>query len=325
MDKILTVSIAAYNVEKTLEDAIRSCIVSDEWLEAMEIIVVDDGSRDKTLQIAREYEKQYPGVVKVITKENGGYGSTVNASLEIAQGKYYKLLDGDDSYETRQLERLLSHLENCESDMVITDYTEISAGTDKRVVSYKEYENGTEFEFQKLTDVESIVMHAVCYKTRLLKENNIRITEKCYYTDMEYLVYPMAHVYKITYYDCNVYMYNIGVEGQSVSKQGRMNHIDDCRRVYNNLCQYIQNCKADEVHLQALAQQLVRNAGFHMNSLLCFPYDKRKKDEIADMDRYLKKEYPKAYRNTKNKMTKILKINVEMIYPIAVLYYKYKK
>ena len=95
MEKILSVSIASYNVEKFIRKALDSCCIP-EIMDRLEVLVVNDGSTDGTLQIAREYEKQYPQTFRVIDKKNGGYGSTVNASIKAATGRYFRLLDGDD-------------------------------------------------------------------------------------------------------------------------------------------------------------------------------------------------------------------------------------
>ena len=108
MNKILTVSIAAYNVEKYIQNALESLLVNN--IDDLEILVEDDGGTDNTANIVKEYEKKYPGIVKLVQKENGGYGSTINKSIELAQGKYFKQLDGDDWYDSENFEKLLKLL-----------------------------------------------------------------------------------------------------------------------------------------------------------------------------------------------------------------------
>lgn len=101
--KLLTISIAAYNVEKYLEKALTSMVCSPTAMEKLEVIIEDDGSTDGTLSIAKKYEKLYPDVYRAIHKENGGYGSTINNSIVLAQGKYFKQLDGDDWFDTENI------------------------------------------------------------------------------------------------------------------------------------------------------------------------------------------------------------------------------
>ena len=95
MDKILTVSVAAYNVEKFIRNTLDSCI-AEEIMTDLEVLVVDDGATDATAEIVREYEDKYPQTFRLIHKENGGYGTTVNRSMQEASGKYFRLLDGED-------------------------------------------------------------------------------------------------------------------------------------------------------------------------------------------------------------------------------------
>ena len=93
--KILTISIAAYNVEKFLDKTLSS-LCNESLSEDLEVLIIDDGSTDKTGNIAKQYEKKYPNIFRYVYKENGGHGSTINKGIELAQGKYFRVLDGDD-------------------------------------------------------------------------------------------------------------------------------------------------------------------------------------------------------------------------------------
>ena len=117
MEKILSVSIASYNVEKFIRKALDSCCIP-EIMDRLEVIVVNDGSTDSTLEIAREYETKYPETFRVIDKINGGYGSTVNASIRVAAGRYFRLLDGDDWFDRDGLVKFIEELSVAEEDMV---------------------------------------------------------------------------------------------------------------------------------------------------------------------------------------------------------------
>ena len=91
--KLLSVAIPCYNSEAYMANCIESLLVGGEEVE---IIVVNDGSKDRTAEIAEEYRVKYPTIVKVVNKENGGHGSAVNAGLENATGLYFKVVDSDD-------------------------------------------------------------------------------------------------------------------------------------------------------------------------------------------------------------------------------------
>ena len=119
MEKILTISVAAYQVEKYIEKNLKS-LINSNVIDFLEIFVIDDGGKDSTIDIAEKYQKIYPDSIKIVRKENGGYGSTVNYSIFHATGKYFKLLDGDDWFNTKGLIHLVDYLKNCRSDIVIT-------------------------------------------------------------------------------------------------------------------------------------------------------------------------------------------------------------
>ena len=124
MDKILTISVAAYNVEKYIGTLIES-VIGSQAAGKIEIIVVDDGSKDKTSDIVKTYCNKCDSV-RLVTKENGGYGSTINRALEIAEGKYFRLLDGDDVVQTENMDEYIQYLEDCDSDIVLTTYVRFS-------------------------------------------------------------------------------------------------------------------------------------------------------------------------------------------------------
>ena len=91
MEKLLTFSIAAYNVEKYLTKLITS-IAEAGHLPEMEILVINDGSKDGTAKLTKEYESEYPDLVRLVDKENGGHGSTINRGIIEATGKYFDLV-----------------------------------------------------------------------------------------------------------------------------------------------------------------------------------------------------------------------------------------
>ena len=93
--KSLTILIPVYNTEKYIKRCLDSLLVP-EVLDDIEIIVVSDGSKDHSAEIVREYVERYPDTIILIDKENGGHGSTINAGIAAATGKYFRVLDSDD-------------------------------------------------------------------------------------------------------------------------------------------------------------------------------------------------------------------------------------
>ena len=125
MQKVLTITIPSYNVEKYLKQTLDS-FLSPEILEEVEVLIVDDGSKDRTAEIGKVYERQYPQTFRVISKENGGHGSTINRGIQEAKGTYFKVVDGDDWVDTEDFVKLVKALKNCTAQYVVTNYYEVN-------------------------------------------------------------------------------------------------------------------------------------------------------------------------------------------------------
>lgn len=238
MEKILTVSIAAYNVEDYLEKTLDSIVEAKEILEALEIIIVNDGSTDETLKIARKYERLYPDTIKLINKTNGGYGSTINESITIAQGKYYRLLDGDDWFETENLPQYIESLRKHDEDLILTPYKKVDGRTgnvEKISIDTHLYK---ENRIIKLHDTH-ICMHEIAVKTENIR--NIHITERCFYTDNEYVIEAILNSEIVAYLDIFVYCYRVGNAEQSVGMEGIRKHYRDLMKVTYNIGKKVEN------------------------------------------------------------------------------------
>ena len=125
-NKILSIIIPTYNMEKYLRKCLDSLIVSDEKMQMLEVLVINDGSRDSSSLIAHEYEAKYPLTIRVVDKENGNYGSCINRGLKEATGKYVKVLDADDYFDTISFEQFIILLASTDADLVISDYSKVN-------------------------------------------------------------------------------------------------------------------------------------------------------------------------------------------------------
>ena len=244
MNKILTISIAAYNVEDYIEDTLKSILVKN--IEDLEILVEDDGGTDNTANIVKKYEEKYPGIVKLVHKENGGYGSTINKSLELAQGKYFKPLDGDDWYDSENFEKLLEILITTDVDAVYTPLIECKEEKNERkLVDY--FEKDIEGIY-KLEDIigkakDSLMMHTLVYRTELLRDCNLKLLEHCFYTDTQYAMFPIVNADKILITHMPIYMYRIGRAEQSISLASHRKHYEDHVRVSKRLIEFYNENK----------------------------------------------------------------------------------
>ena len=232
--KILTISIAAYNIERFIKQTLDS-LNDERLLDDIEVLIIDDGSKDNTATIAQKYSDMCPNTFRVIRKENGGYGSTVNRGIAEATGKYFRLLDGDDYVNTDNLVKFIERLKKSDSDMVICDYRCVDNDGNRSVDPYI-IRNGVNciqsLDDNRVYDMESgevdafaIAIHTLAIKTDLLKEHGVHITEHCYYVDIEFVAWCIAVADTLMYVDIPVYMYRKDQLNNSVNKASMVKNI----------------------------------------------------------------------------------------------------
>ncbi|MDD6155535.1 MAG: glycosyltransferase family 2 protein [Lachnospiraceae bacterium] len=218
MSKLLSIVVPSYNTSQYIEECIPKMLV-DGLLDELEIILIDDGSVDDTLPKLRRFERKYPNTVRVVTKENGGHGSTINYGIKIATGKYFKVIDGDDWVNTANLFRLLTDVRNEEVDLIINPYMRVYEGTQKHIPIMYNLPSGI-YSFEELApNLSEISIHAITYRTQLLQKNELHVREKCYYDDAEYVLYPLMYMEKVLILDYPVYNYRVGTVEQSINPQ----------------------------------------------------------------------------------------------------------
>lgn len=301
--KLLTISIAAYNVEKYIDYALDS-IIKSKYIDDIEVIVVNDGSKDKTLEIAKKYEKLYKNSIIVVDKINSGYGSTINASLKIATGKYFKLLDGDDFFNVAELDKLIDILKTTEVDMFVNDYFVYSEWN-----KYFKKINIINVETNKILPIFNIYNYGLnpgmTIKTEILKNNNIKITENCFYTDTEYVLKSLLVSKNFMYVNISPYNYRIGRVGQSVSIEGRIKHIDDHEFIVKEIATIVfNNTSDDNKNLYDYTYSLLIDH-FLNYYLYCEPNNDNLK-KFIDYCRYLKEDIKIPYSYFTKKQLKIL-------------------
>lgn len=232
--KLLSIAVPCYNSQDYMEKCIDSLLTGGDDVE---ILIVDDGSKDQTAAIADQYEAKYPSIVKVIHKENGGHGSGVNTGIKHAGGMYFKVVDSDDWVDAEAFQKILEKLRefsedeaNC-ADMLISNFVYDKEGaTHKQVMSYKSaFPRNEMFEWKdvmRLRKGQYILMHSVIYKTELLRECGLNLPEHTFYVDNLFVYVPLPYVKKLYYLDVDFYHYFIGREDQSVNEDVMIQRID---------------------------------------------------------------------------------------------------
>ena len=201
-----------------------------------EIIVVDDGSTDLTGEIADDYAAKYPGIVRVIHKENGGHGSGVNTGLAAASGLFFKVVDSDDWLDEGALAALLAALRERTAsgrlpDMVVCNYVYDHFYENRQCpVRYDNvFPQGRICGWRsmgKFRGSQYLVMHALIFRTALLREMDLRLPEHTFYVDNLFASRPLPRVRRILYLDLDLYHYFLGRSGQSVNEENYIRRID---------------------------------------------------------------------------------------------------
>lgn len=222
-EKILSVIVPSYNMEKYLPKCLGSLVVAPELMEGLEVIVVNDGSRDRTSEIAHEFATKWVETFKVIDKENGHYGSCVNAALKVATGKYVRILDADDYFDSTCFVGYLKWLDRVskewDPDCIVSDFRYVDGvGTETSLAHYG-FPDGRVFTPNESLDFcgMNIGVHAVAHRLGILRLTGFHQTEGMPYSDTEWSFLPMFAVYKIAYFPQPVKCYLEGREGQTMS------------------------------------------------------------------------------------------------------------
>ena len=221
MQKLLTVIVPVYKVEAYINKCLDSLLVSPELMERLEILIVNDGTPDKSAEMSRKYVARFPDTFRQIDKENGGHGSAWNVGVNEASGKYLRFLDSDDWFTN--LDRLIQDLENSDADIVFNPFVrEYSCENRIETVDVPYPAMGTvRIDPSKwgmsYWGYNSVNFWSTTYKTSILKPLHPLFAERTMFDD--YIITWAPLVYGRTYMslDYPVYHYLIGRPGQSMS------------------------------------------------------------------------------------------------------------
>ena len=251
MSKVLSVAIPSYNAEKYLEQDIPSFLRRD-LLEDLEVLIVNDGSKDGTREVGERFAAQYPSCVKIVNKENGGHGSAINAGLCAASGTYFKVVDADDWIDSDAMKALITFLKEADVDLVLNPFHTVCDTDGSTECNFPLEEDkwqqivfGQTYEMEKLLpDLQDVLqMHSITYRTELLKEHEICIDEKMFYVDQEYVIYPVPYIQSVAFLPGIVYQYRVATAEQSMNWKNLIRNRDMHGTVLKRLIAYYENIK----------------------------------------------------------------------------------
>lgn len=238
--KTLTFVVPAYNMTEYLERCVMSLIAAKRN-DDIEVLIVDDGSSDGTLEMAQKFEARYPSIVRAIHQANKGHGGAVNTGIAAASGMYVKVVDADDWVGPESLEQVMAVLrEEADStepiDMLVTNYVYDKVGKrNKHVVNFRHaMKAGERLAWNDLGHfglAEYILMHALTYRTAVVRESGMQLPEHTFYVDFIYAYQPFPWVKTMKYLDTPFYHYFIGRDGQSVQTDVMIRRVDQLRLV----------------------------------------------------------------------------------------------
>lgn len=239
-EKTLSIIIPSYNMEAYLPQCLDSLLGPDVPVELLDIIVVNDGSRDRTSEIAHSYADRYPESIRVIDKANGNYGSCINAALPTARGRYVKILDADDSFSPDTFPAYVRFLTTATANLVLNAYATVAPegktiATTKFNIAVGHISTPEEFA-DALESPFQLAMHAVAYRTELIKNFDYRQTEGVSYSDTEWVVVPLLRVTSVEYFNKGViYRYLVGRNGQTTDNKAFQRNVAQLIPVMKNI------------------------------------------------------------------------------------------
>lgn len=317
MGKLLSIAIPSYNVEKYLGEILPHYF-DGRVLDDIEILIVNDGSKDRTYEIATSYQDKYPGTVRVINKENGGHGSAVNSGIQAATGKYFKVIDGDDWVDTEAFVQFVTLLQSIDADVVLTSFDRVDDTThEKTRVCFDNV------PYKKVVSIEEVIpqidnnyqIHSTTFRTDILKKTP-KITEHCFYVDQEYIIYPLKYIQTVCLLDIAVYQYRVGNSEQSVAVANLQKNRKMLEKVTLNCAQYIKKEGFDGKRNTIAIERISKLAKRVQNIYLTLGGSTEVYKEWCSFSDQLKQTNIEVYRAVPGNKAKLLRLSNNRLYSL---------
>ncbi|NFH68056.1 glycosyltransferase [Clostridium botulinum] len=229
-----------YNVEECIEKSIKSVI--NQTCKEFEFLLIDDGSKDRSIEIAKSLLEGSDINFKIITQENAGVSCARNRGINIASGEYITFLDSDDYIDARFVELMYEKAKETECDVVFCDYSEVDSNGNVLVKNRTNYLNdfisGKEAALLQLKDEITIGMRSAIYKTSIIKSNDLLFdTNRKYGEDMVFVVKALLYSNKVI--SVNEILAFYVIWGNSVTQNVSLKHLD-CYYSYIDLLNYVK-------------------------------------------------------------------------------------
>lgn len=305
---LLSIIIPAYNGETflnlSLHSLLNETIKKEDLMKYYEIILINDGSKDNTYSIASSIAKKWNDelgfeIMKVIDKKNGQYGSVINRGIKESKGKYFKVLDVDDTFDVKHFISIIQILLglNRKVDVIFTDFTFEKALNNKQIsYSWRKYfEPYKVHEFKNVEFPNNIItMHSIIYNLEFLKKIKYKQVEGIYYSDSQYSIIPLSQAKTMYYINLPFYKYYIGRNEQSINIKVMVKNREQQKLIMNTIVDELLNLKFNSFNQEKYAWRIARNM-FEWQSMLV-AYDK----SIPNKNKYIYNETISYCKKLKN-------------------------
>ncbi len=295
---ILTIAVPIFNMEWCLEKNLAT-YDDPRLIGRVEVVCLNNASEDGSKAIIEKAVSAQPEIFRFMDRSSRGYGSSINAALAAAEGKYFRIVDADDWVNTEDLVKLADALETCEADVVLTDYrivvmstgeeTTVRAG-DKGAAYGKKY---TDFSVLRETFP---MIHATAYRTGLLREAGFYLQDNTFYVDEEYMLLPMLRAQTVLFLELDIYRYMVANPAQSSSPGNRAKMQDHQDRVIRRIVGEYLLVREREPENKALPYvrfRIMRLLGERFKILLIYVEDRKRGRALAkEWETYIRETLP---------------------------------
>lgn len=246
----LSIIVPVFNVEKYLDKCLQSILIQDIAVDKYEVIIVDDGSPDKSIEIAEKYALEFSNI-KLIRQKNQGLSSARNSGIAIARGEYIWFVDSDDWIEKNCLGTLFFILENHQSDVFVTPLKSICEVTgDSHASMFSDepneinYWSGIDFlkNAKNTTPVQLYI-----FKKFFLEKHGLQFMVGIFHEDTEFVPRMLYFAKKLCLINRLFYNYLIRERG-SITSQFSIKKSDDLILIIKSLDRFaVENCLRNKV------------------------------------------------------------------------------
>ncbi len=304
---VLTIAVPIFNMEWCLKKNLAT--YNDPRLIGRgEVICLNNASEDGSRAIIERFVSERPEIFRLMDRDSRGYGSSINAVLAAARGRYLRIIDADDWVNTEDLVRLASALEACEADVALTDYriVDMSSGAETLVRAGDE---GVPYG-ELLTDccwpgVTLPSIHNTSYRTGLLRECGFEMPDQRFFVDEQYVILPYLQANSIVYFPYDVYRYQVANPQQSTSPKNRAKYLAHREENLKDiLAEYTRVCREDPQNaaLSYCRDRLLRGIGDHFTTLDIYVEDRKDgRAMAANWHAYIQRNAPELWKSVRRK------------------------